>query len=271
MTRAAEFDKPVIVIIEADGTGFLQSAAQNDPNVSASIANNGIPELANLPNTLSGWGMAFLELKKQAKANKVVLGMHISAWASSKDIAYSSIELPLQPEVDKVYDFLAPLGLSTNQTGLQYDLLVGDPIDRDSDYYLKVKGDDRWWDTTSTASINSKSFNRYAEWLRLWNVKSQKRWLLWQIPLGNKYHLNVDNNGQAQEGYKDNRVEYFLGDHSTEHLAKFADCGVIGLLFGAGDWNQSGYTNDQDDQGNLYMKALGGNFYQRGGMPLVSK
>ena len=71
-----------------------------------------------------------------------------------------------------------------------------------------------------------KSFNRYAEWLRLWNHKSSKRWVLWQIPLGNSNHRNVANNGSARAGYKDNRPEYFFGN-GTAHLAKFADAGVI--------------------------------------------
>ena len=57
--------------------------------------------------------------------------------------------------------------------------------------------------------------------------------MLWQIPLGNSNHLNVSNNGGARAGYKDNRPEYFFGN-GTAHIAKFADAGVIGLLFGAG-------------------------------------
>jgi hypothetical protein len=68
---------------------------------------------------------------------------------------------------------------------------------RASDYYKLVVGQDRWWDASDSASIYSQSFNRYAEWLRLWNEKSQKRWGLWQIPLGNSNHLNVANNVQA--------------------------------------------------------------------------
>ena len=95
-------------------------------------------------------------------------------------------------------------------------------------------GQNRWWDASDTASISSRSFNRYAEWLRLWNVKAQKRWVLWQIPLGNSNHLNVYNNGGARQGYKDNRPEYFFGANSAAHLQKFANAGVVGLFFGAG-------------------------------------
>jgi hypothetical protein len=66
---------------------------------------------------------------------------------------------------------------------------------------------------------------------------------LWQIPHGNSNHLNVTNNGGPREGYKDNHPEYFFGN-GTAHLKKFADAGVISLLFGIGTGGQSTYTND---------------------------
>ena len=268
LTRAKEFGKPVLILIEADGFAFLQLQTSNDPTAYAAVADSGVPELTGLPNTVAGWGLAFLELKKQLGADNVVLGMHVSAWASGKDLSYSSATIPLEPEVDKVYNFLAPLGLTPNQTGLEYDLLVGDPLDRDSDYYRIQFGYDRWWDASDAASINSKSFNRYAEWLRQWNVKADKRWVLWQIALGNQYSANVPYSGNARDGYKDNRVEYFLGANSRTHLAKFADSGVIGLLFGRGASDQANYLHDEDADGNSYIKAQAAAFYQQGGMLL---
>ncbi|MFL6620446.1 MAG: hypothetical protein ACJ8MH_17700, partial [Povalibacter sp.] len=191
MQRAKAFGKPVVVMLEADGFGFLQQQANSNPNTYAAIAASNVPELAGLPNTVAGWGLAFLQLRKAAGANNVILGVHISSWASNQEIAYYSVTVPLQPEVDKVYNFLAPFGLASNVTGSTYDFLVGDPLDRDADFYRLTQGADRWWDAADNASINSRSFNRYAEWLRLWNVKSSKRWLLWQIPVGNSNHLNV--------------------------------------------------------------------------------
>lgn len=268
LTRAKEFGKPVIILIEADASAFLQLQTGGDPTAYAAIADSTVPELVGLPNTIAGWGLAFLELKKQVNADNVVLGMHVSAWASGRDISYSSATIPLQPEVDAVYNFLAPFGLTTNQTGREYDLLVGDPLDRDSDYYYVQFGYDRWWDPADDAGVNTKSFNRYAEWLRMWNVKTSKRWILWQIALGNKDHLNITNTGNPSEGYKDNRVEYFLGADSTAHMAKFADSGVIGLLFGRGASDQSTYLNDLDANGDLFMKTRGAEYYQRGGIAL---
>jgi Mannanase, galactose-binding domain-like len=270
MQRAKDFGKPVLILLEADGFGFLEQQSGNNPNAYAAVAATGLPELAGLPNTVAGWGLAFLQLRKAVGASNAVLGIHVSGWASGKDIAYGSVTDPLGPEVDKVYGFLAPAGLAANVTGQTYDVLVGDPLDRDSDYYRVVQGNpNRWWDASDGASISSRSFNRYAEWLRLWNQKAKRRWVLWQIPLGNSNHKNIWNNGGAREGYKDNRPEYFFGN-GTAHAAKFADAGVISLLFGAGASGVSSYQNDTYTDGQLFMKSRAGAFLAAGGLPLAA-
>jgi hypothetical protein len=269
LERVKEFGKPVILLIEADGFSFLQSQTGSNPDAYSAIADSGLVELADLPNSAAGWGLAFLKLRQSVGAGNALLGMHISAWASGKDISYSVTD-PIQPEVDKVYNFLAPLGLAQNQTGDTYDLLVSDPSDRDADFYKVTYGHDSWWDASDSAPIESKSFNRYAEWLRLWNVKAQKRWVLWQIPLGNSNNLNVWNSGNPSEGYRDNRTEYFFGPQRDAHLAKWVDCGVIALLFGAGAQGQANYTNDVYSDGQLFMKSRAGAFLNAGGMNLYS-
>lgn len=268
MQRAKDFGKPVMVLLEADAFGFLEQQASGNASAAAAIASTGMSELAGLPNTVSGFGLAFLQLRKAVGASNVVLGIHISAWASGKDIAAYNVTDALGPEVDKVYAFLAPFGLASNVTGQTFDVLVGDPLDRDADFYRLTQNSDRWWDASDAAPIASKSFNRYAEWLRLWNVKAQKRWVLWQIPLGNSSSKNVYNNGGPGEGYKDNRPEYFFGS-GTAHIEKFADSGVIALLFGAGAGGQSNYTNDQYADGQLFMKSRAGAIVNAGGVPLT--
>lgn len=268
LQRAKEFGKPVLVLMEADGYAYLEHYSNDNPNAYAAVAATGIPELAGLPNTVAGWGLAFLQLRNALGASNVILGIHVSGWASRKDIVFFSVTDPLQPEVDKVYNFLAPLGLGPNQTGSTYDVLVGDPLDRDSDYYRLQFGQDRWLDMSDSASISSKSYNRYAEWLRLWNLKSSKRWVLWQIPLGNQWHRNVYNDGTARAGYKSNHTEYFFGPNANAHLQKFAANGVIALLFGLGLDGQSSYQNDLDSTGQPYLKTQVGTFFRNGGLPL---
>ncbi|KFE63882.1 hypothetical protein [Hyalangium minutum] len=269
MQRAKEFGKPVMVLVEADGFAYLQKQSANNPNAYAAVAATGLPELSGLPNTVAGWGLAFLQLRKAVGASNVVLGIHISAWAGSGDIAHFSVTQPLEPEVTQVHTFLKPLGLAANVTGATWDVLVGDPLDRDADFYrLTQSGQDRWWAESDTASILSKSFNRYAEWLRLWNVASGKRWVLWQIPLGNSNHLNTPNTGNAREGYKDNRPEYFFGPNGATHREKFASSGVIALLFGKGEGQQSSYTNDVYTDGQPFMKSRAGAFLKAGGLAI---
>jgi hypothetical protein len=269
MQRAKDYGKPVVILLEGDGFGFLEQQSGENSSAPAAIASTGMSELAGLPNTVAGFGLAFLQIRKAVGATNAVLGVHISAWASGKDISSFNVTDPLQPEVDKVYAFLKPFGLATNVTGAQFDVLVGDPLDRDADFYRLTQGQDRWWDASDTASISSKSFNRYAEWLRLWNATSQKRWVLWQIPLGNSNSKNVYNNGGPSEGYKDNRPEYFFGS-GTAHITKFADSGVIALLFGAGAGGQSSYGNDQYTDGQLFMKSRAGAIVNAGGVPLAT-
>lgn len=268
MQRVKDFGKPALILLEADAMGFLEQQANHNPGTYAAIAASGMPELSGLPNTVAGFGLAFLRLKQSVGAANAIMGVHVSAWASGKDIAAYNVTEPLQPEVDKAYGFLASSGLTSNVTGTQYDVLVGDPLDRDADYYRVVQGANRSWDPSDSASINSRSFNRYAEWLRLWNVKAQKRWVLWQIPLGNSNHKNVWNNGGSAEGYKDNRPEYFFAS-GTAHLEKFANSGVISLLFGAGASGQSSYTNDTYTDGQLFMKSRARLVLDAGGVPLA--
>jgi Calcineurin-like phosphoesterase/CARDB len=275
MTIAKEFNKPILVLVEADGFGFLQKQANHNPNVYAAVRASGVPELSVLGNTVKDFGLAFLRLRQAVGADKVILGIHVSHWVGA-DIARGYGDIAT--EVQKTYDFLRHFGLSTNNVlGLQWDLLVGDPSDRDADYYRIVKGDqEHWWDPSDSAPIASRSFNRYAEWLRQWNVKSGKRWVLWQIPIGNSAHPN-NNNSSLQDGsspphlgWKDNRPEYFFstfvagGANSNARLRKFADAGVIALLFGQGDPADGGSTNKNDyfpaGSSTLFMKSRAGRF-----------
>ncbi|MFP2923678.1 hypothetical protein ACLESO_00380 [Pyxidicoccus sp. 3LG] len=268
MQRAKEHGKPVLVLVEPDAYGLLQFQTNSNPNAYAAVAATGLPELATLPNTVAGWGQAFLQLRKAVGANNVILGIHVSAWASGKDISCCSVTDPLQPEVDKVVNFLEPMGLGPNTTGTTYDVLVGDPLDRDADFYKLTQGQERWWDASDSASISSRSFNRYAEWLRLMNAATGKRWVLWQIPLGNTHHRNVHNDGTARAGYRDNRTEYFFGTNGDAHRRRFANSGVIALLFGAGAGGQSSYQNDLAADGQPYLRSRAAPFLQAGGLTL---
>ena len=258
MQQARAFGKPVLVLLEPDGFAYLQGDSGNNPNAVAAIASTGMPELQGLPNTAAGWGLAFLQIRKAVGATNVILGIHISGWATGHDLFHFSVTDPLPAAVDTVYNFLAPLGLAPNQTGSTYDVLVGDPLDRDADFYRLTRAEDRWWDPSDTVGVNTKSFNRYAEWLRLWNLKSSLRWVLWQIPIGNSLSPNT-----CSRGYKDNRTEYFFGGAGAGHRQKFVDVGVVSLLFGAGADCQATQETDGD-----YLKIQATPYLTGPGIPL---
>src|SRR3954469_13449405 len=101
MQRAKDFGKPVIILLEADGFGFLQQQTGGNAGAYAAVKDSGVAELSGLPNTVAGWGLAFLQLRKAVGASNAILGIHISAWASGKDLAHGNVTDPLGPEVDK--------------------------------------------------------------------------------------------------------------------------------------------------------------------------
>ncbi|MBK7859986.1 MAG: hypothetical protein IPJ65_15460 [Archangiaceae bacterium] len=223
MQRAKDFDAPVLVLVEGDFSGLLETQTHGNFNAPAAVASTGLPELAGLPNTVGGYGQAYVKLRDAVGASKVMLGMHVSAWTTGYELINASPDVSLQAHVDQAYAFLSGMGLQ------QYDVLVTDPLDRDADYYRLVVGSSvsRWWDPADSAPINSTSFNRYAEWLRLWNLKANKRWVLWQIPEGTSAQLNVCRTSGQLSGYRDFRSEYFFGPGAAAHREKFATSGVI--------------------------------------------
>ncbi len=266
LQRIKEFNKPVLLLMEPDLDAFLQQYSQNNPNAVAAVASTGMAELQGLPNTVAGFHLAVLQLKKSVGADKAIIGLHVSGWATRVDLFHSQEgwNASLPAAVDSVYAFLAPCGLAPNITGLTYDVLVGDPLDRDYDFYRLTRGDpNRKWDMSDTAALNTPSFNRYGEWLRLWNQKSGKRWVLWQIPVGNSQARNVCQNGTAGSGYIDNRPEYFFGANGDAHRRKFVEAGVISMLFGAGDGCGTTHVTD-----NGYLKTNAGAYIAAGELPL---
>ncbi len=255
MQVAKQYGGPVLVLVEPDGTGLLEAQSGSNPNAYAAVAATGLPELAGLPNTVGGWGQAFVRERDSVVASNVMLGLHVSGWATGFELFSFSTTQPLQPEVDKAYAFLSALGLA------QYDVLVADPLDRDADYYRLVRGENRWWDASDTASTSSASFNRWAEWLRLWNVKANKRWVVWQIPEGASTQRNVCFDGSQGSGYKDNRSAYLFGAGSAAHREKLATNGVAALLFGRGEGCQATHETDGD-----FLKNNAGAFLRGGGL-----
>ena len=239
MQKAKSFGKPVIIVLEGDSFGMIEMLAKNDPNVAAAVASTGLPELAGLPDTIAGIGLAYLAIRKSVGASNVLMGPDTPYYAANGDIMNWPDTASLQSHVDYQWKFFAPFGVGENSTGARFDFSASCPMAADCASYSDGRP---CWDPSDTASINVPSINRYLEWLRLYNQTSGVRWVLHQVPIGNSQHRNVPYDGSARSGYKDNKVEYLFQyespaspDIRTRHLTNFANAGVVGLLFGFSD------------------------------------
>jgi hypothetical protein len=268
MQRVREFGKPVVVLVENTVFAYLENVARHDPTASAAVASSGVPELSDLPDTVAGWGLAFLRLRRAVGAMNAKLAIDVTQWASGLDVAYVDTGRPLEPEVDRVWSFLEPAGLGPNVTGDTYDLLAQHVSDFDFGYSQIALGSDFWWDASDSASAYSRSFTRYLAWLTLWNKRAARRWVLWEIPVGNSNHLDVDNTGQPRGGYRDNRVEWIFGIDGREHRQALVRAGVSMLLCGLATATQASVANDDYTDGRPFMQTHAGAFLSAGGLAL---
>ena len=107
---------------------------------------------------------------------------------------------------------------------------------------------------------------------RVYSRRAHQKIVKWQIPLGNTLMRAMDD---TWGHYRDNRVQWLLGEKGAKHRRAYARAGVIALLFGGGadgttcacDAQSDGSTNPAPKHGNT-RKSLsadddGGYFKQR--------
>jgi hypothetical protein len=250
----------VLLHYEPDLWGFMQqrAAGRGASSVPAQVAATGLPELAGLPNDLTGFARAATVLRDRYAPN-VWVGYHVSLWGTGTDITLAD---PPDPEIDRLADKEAAFYASL---GTPFDLLFYDPLDRDAAFYQYQYGDPhRWW--------TPEDFRRNLRYLSRIVQASGKRVLLWQIPLGNT-KMRAQNN--TWNHYQDNRVEWWLDDPGRGHLDEWRRGGVLGFIFGRGadgptcacDANNDGVTNPAPINGNtrasLNADDDGGYFRER--------
>ncbi len=240
MQKAKNYGKPVVLVLEGDSFGFLENLTSNNPGVMAAVASTGMPELAGLPNTVAGFGMAYLAIRKSVGAYNVAMGPDTPYYAAQGDIMnFAPTDTQnLAPHVAFQWTFFGSF-VGANMTGDRFDFTASCPMAGDCASYTDGRP---CWDPSDTASVNTPSINRYVEWLSLFNQTSGVNWMLHQVPLGNSQHRNVPFDGTARSGYQDNKAEYLFQVESpasttirNTHIANFANAGVIGILFGSSD------------------------------------
>ncbi len=265
MRQIGAFGKTVVVHVEPDLWAYLQLENSDATKVAVSVKSSSAPSVAAFDDTAAGFAQALVHLRDLYAPN-VLLGFHVSAWATGKDL--------IANQADPI-DTATKVSVFYRSLGVDFDLLFLDASDRDAGWYQIQTGKSHWWDAAD--------FERFRSFVAAVVGDIGKRAVVWQVPVGNTVYRSMDN---SWGHYQDNRAQYWLADHAqTQQLA---DAGVIALLFGAGadgctmynDEMQDGVTNpspvngndataqyDDDDGGYLRQRAA--DYYKTGAVQLA--
>jgi hypothetical protein len=232
--KAALFPSQKVVLhVEPDFWGFMQHRATGDnaATVPVKVSETGLSELAGLPSNMAGFAQGIIRLRN-AIAPNVILGYHISVWGTGNDIVLSN---PPDATVDQLS---AKASAYYTSLGANFDILFSEFSDRDSAFYQYVYGDNgtHWWD--------AEDFRRSARFLGGIANATNKRIVMWQIPLGNT-KMRAQNNTDGH--YQDNRPEWLFDEAARTHLAAYRDAGVVAFLFGGGAGGTTCACNAKND------------------------
>jgi hypothetical protein len=134
--------------------------------------------------------------------------------------------------------------------GAAFDMIFHDPSDADSAYKMYVRGQ-----SAATAWWSTNAFTSYLQYIATIYQNTGLKSMLWQVPVGNTLYRSSNN---ATYHYQDNRAQYFLGYGNVGNIWSYAAQGVIGLLFGTGQWNDADYMDYARD-GVTNPSPIGGN------------
>lgn len=267
--KAGAFPQQKVVLhVEPDFWGYMQrhTASDDARGVTAKVSETGIPQLAGLPSTVSGFAKAIIRLR-DAYAPNVVLAYHLSVWGTGTDIG-------LQDPPDATVDALADRSAAFyNSLEASFDIVFAEFSDRDAGYYQYFIGHGAiyWFD--------AEDYRRNLRYLSRFSSAVNRRLVMWQIPLGNT-KMRASNNSWGH--YQDNRVENLLDDPARTRLTQYRDAGVVAFLFGGGadgttcacDARNDGVTNPGAVNGNgtaseAAPAGTGPSLVSRGGTPTL--
>ncbi|MER6032272.1 RICIN domain-containing protein [Streptomyces sp. NPDC001851] len=214
-----------MIDLEPDFWGYVRSLG--DPHqVPAQVTGANPTDCGSQENSAAGLSRCLVDMARKYAPNTAV-GMHLSCF----DWEYST---------QKCVKDYAHLGAQNA------DFLVSDVTDRDAGWYAQPAhgGRDTFW-TDQKAEARLAFYKTMAE-------SVGKPVVLWQIPVGNMAQNNTLNH------YKDDKVDWLFG-----HMDQVANAHIAGLLFGAGQQEQ---TSVETDGGNLIGKTIA--YRNRGGTAL---
>lgn len=176
-----------------------------------------------------------------------LLAYHLSVWGTKADLL---LQDPPLSEVDRLARSAAAFYRSL---GVRFDLAFAEFNDRGAGFERVQNGDGgrSWWRPADDA--------RFVRFLRGFVAGSGLRVALWQIPLGNT--KLPDTFGR----FRDNRVELLLAP-DRKLLRRYADAGVVALLFGGGAEGTTSRTTD----GGLFDRRVRA-YYARGPLHLPAR
>ena len=197
----------------------MQHHYGDDPTATpAVVGSSGMPELAGLPDNAAGFARAVTKLR-DAYAPNVLLAFHLSLWGTTVDPLYQK---PTDAEIDAL---AARSARFFSSLGAGFDLSFAEFSDRDAGLARAQSGgaDDAWW--------YPDDFARNVRYLAKFSTLTQKRIVLWQIPMGNTKMRAVNN---TYGHYQDNKVEWLFDDPGRVNLGAYARAGVVAFLFSGG-------------------------------------
>jgi hypothetical protein len=204
-------DHAAIVHVEPDLWGYLEQAH------ATALARSFARQLIALRDRL---------------APHVLLAWHLSVWGTGEDPTYSKPSLAHM-------DWLArESAVFYESLHAHFDLVFNDVTDRDAGFYRQIE-------RNPNTAWHPADFRRHDRYIAGFTRRTRTPVVLWQLPLGNTTLDNTWNH------YRDNRLQWWLDDHTGQHLRATA-AGVIGLLFGGG---AGGTTSVQTDGGVFYRLA----------------
>ena len=220
--QEASGSKPVIFNIEPDFYGYMQQLSNSSGRPAGVIPDDpaSFPVALNksgYANNLAGFGRYLVDLIHSTAPNVLVAPM-ASVWATNSDPQSVTDSAAVQMG-QRTAVFIDAMG------GAQSDLMIVEWSDRDAGSGLRP-----WWDDTDHTTPRP---TRAILWENAVSRTSNKRLLLWQMPVGN---MSLDN---TPTHYQDNRAAYVFS-----HQRDLFDAGIFGVLFGGGNGDMTQVDTD---------------------------
>jgi hypothetical protein len=235
-------NETAFVHLEPDFWGFAQQSVSADPT-QIPVPVQQVVECAGQPQTLVGFSRCVVAMARKYSPN-VRIGFHGSVWATGNDVSLNTNPaLDVAGEARKLANFLNALGAGAG------DFIAIDASDRDAGYYASIGQPQHAWDATNQTLPN---FHQAFAWAKALAESTSLPILYWQVPVGNAAQNNTTNH------WVDNRVDYFYA-----HTNELAAAHIAGMLFGAGDGNQ---TTLETDGANVFARQAA--YVSSGGQPL---